>query len=76
LILKASLLLLLLRGTHSVMQVSSNGAILRADLSGEIVVMPELSGMPNLSLGLNDRVQLDTPQNRTDGSCFANDTGS
>lgn len=39
--------------------VSANGAVLRSDLTGQIRIKPELSGMPNLSLGLNDRLQLE-----------------
>jgi hypothetical protein len=41
--------------------VSANGAVLRSDLTGQIRIKPELSGMPNLSLGLNDRLQLESP---------------
>jgi AP-1 complex subunit mu len=37
--------------------VSANGAVLRSDLTGHIRIKPELSGMPNLSLGLNDRLK-------------------
>jgi AP-1 complex subunit mu len=40
--------------------VSASGAVLRSDLSGHIRIKPELSGMPNLSLGLNDRLQVES----------------
>ncbi|ELR15389.1 adaptorrelated protein complex 1, mu 1 subunit isoform 10, putative [Acanthamoeba castellanii str. Neff] len=42
------------------LDVSANGAVLRSDLTGQIRIKPELSGMPNLSLGLNDRLQLES----------------
>jgi len=40
--------------------VSANGAVLRSDLTGQIRIKPELSGMPTLSLGLNDRLQVES----------------
>jgi hypothetical protein len=40
--------------------VSASGSVLRSDLTGLIRIKPELSGMPNLSLGLNDRVQVES----------------
>jgi len=38
--------------------VGSNGALLRSEVEGQIKVKSVLSGMPELRLGLNDRLQL------------------
>ena len=40
------------------MLVSSNGSVLSSEILGKIHVNSVLSGMPNLKLGLNDRVSL------------------
>lgn len=40
------------------MLVGSNGALLRSEVEGSIKVRSVLSGMPELRLGLNDRLQL------------------
>ncbi len=40
--------------------MSAGGQVLRADLTGEIRLRPELSGMPELSLGLNDRAHFES----------------
>lgn len=36
--------------------MSSNGSILRADIHGKIMARSKLSGMPDLKLGLNDKI--------------------
>jgi len=38
--------------------VASNGSVLQSEVTGKILINSRLSGMPNLKLGLNDRVQL------------------
>jgi AP-1 complex subunit mu len=42
------------------MLVASNGTLLRSEIVGQILIKSKLSGMPELRLGLNDRVQFDT----------------
>jgi len=39
--------------------VSHQGTVLRSDVEGSIQVTCQLSGMPQLSLGLNDKLQID-----------------
>eukprot|EP01125_Pyxidicula_operculata_P022975 TRINITY_DN9727_c0_g1_i1.p1 TRINITY_DN9727_c0_g1~~TRINITY_DN9727_c0_g1_i1.p1 ORF type:complete len:438 (+),score=98.67 TRINITY_DN9727_c0_g1_i1:18-1331(+) len=51
--------------------VGSNGAILSSEIIGQIQVKCYLSGMPELRLGLNDRVQL-VPGKSTGGQGGAN----
>jgi len=38
-------------------KVGSNGSVLQSEVTGKILINSRLSGMPNLKLGLNDRVQ-------------------
>lgn len=38
------------------MQVSANGSVLRSEIVGSIKLKVVLSGMPELRLGLNDKV--------------------
>jgi len=40
--------------------VSSNGSVLRSEIIGQVNIKSVLSGMPELRLGLNDRVKFDT----------------
>jgi AP-1 complex subunit mu len=40
--------------------VSSSGQVLRSEILGAIKMKSQLSGMPELRLGLNDRVQIDS----------------
>lgn len=40
--------------------VASNGTLLRSEISGAIKMRSFLSGMPELRLGLNDRVQFES----------------
>jgi len=42
------------------LMIAANGMVLRSELTGNIKVRAELTGMPILSLGLNDRVQFDS----------------
>lgn len=62
---EAGYLLCLLLFIDSSIQVSANGTMLRSDLVGNIRVKPELSGMPNVSLGLNERVQVESASSCT-----------
>jgi len=41
--------------------VSANGTILRSEIVGAVKVKACLSGMPDLRLGLNDKVRFDPP---------------
>ena len=41
------------------MLVSSNGTLLRSEIVGSVKLNTQLTGMPELRLGLNDRVQWD-----------------
>jgi len=45
--------------------VGSNGTVLNSEIIGQVLVKCYLSGMPELRLGLNDRVQLSGTGNRT-----------
>eukprot|EP01113_Clastostelium_recurvatum_P040917 TRINITY_DN642_c0_g1_i1.p1 TRINITY_DN642_c0_g1~~TRINITY_DN642_c0_g1_i1.p1 ORF type:complete len:430 (+),score=112.79 TRINITY_DN642_c0_g1_i1:59-1348(+) len=45
--------------------VSSNGTILRSEIVGSIKMRSYLSGMPELRLGLNDKVQFDQTTTRS-----------
>jgi hypothetical protein len=38
---------------------TSSGTVLRSDVEGSIQVTCQLSGMPQLTLGLNDKLQID-----------------
>jgi AP-1 complex subunit mu len=48
--------------------VASNGTLLRSEIVGQILIKSKLSGMPELRLGLNDRVQFDTSKREGFGS--------
>ncbi len=39
--------------------VSSTGSVLRNDVTGQVVMRSQLSGMPECKIGLNDKVVLD-----------------
>ena len=41
-------------------QVNANGNVLHSEIVGAIKMNTKLSGMPELRLGLNDRVQFDS----------------
>lgn len=45
--------------THPFPQVSANGNVLRSEIVGSIKMRVFLSGMPELRLGLNDKVLFD-----------------
>jgi AP-1 complex subunit mu len=53
--------------------VSANGTILRSEIVGAIKVKACLSGMPDLRLGLNDKVRFDPPE---DGKKYEEDSTS
>ncbi len=44
--------------------VSSNGTVLKNDVSGRIMMKAQLTGMPECKLGLNDKVVLDKDQGK------------
>jgi AP-1 complex subunit mu len=46
--------------------VSANGTVLRAEIIGSIKVNSKLSGMPELRLGLNDKVHFETSGEKKD----------
>ncbi|TPX31349.1 hypothetical protein SmJEL517_g05283 [Synchytrium microbalum] len=50
--------------------LSQKGTILRADVSGQVLMRAYLSGMPECKFGLNDSLLLDQ-ENKTDRSGFA-----
>lgn len=45
---------------NSIFQVASNGTLLRSEIVGSVKMKSFLSGMPELRLGLNDRVQFES----------------
>jgi AP-1 complex subunit mu len=48
-----------------VVQVAANGTVLRSEIVGSVQVRSYLSGMPELRLGLNDRVQFESNAQRS-----------
>ena len=44
------------------MLTSSKGNILRCDVNGKIVMKAFLSGMPDVKLGLNDKLEVRAPE--------------
>lgn len=51
-----------------VFKVSSNGTPLRSEIVGQIRINSQLSGMPELRLGLNDRVKFDVGNRGSGGT--------
>jgi AP-2 complex subunit mu-1 len=47
--------------------VSSNGTVLKNDVSGKILMKAQLTGMPECKLGLNDKVVIDRDSNSKAG---------
>lgn len=43
------------------MLMSSKGQVLRADVNGKVIMKAFLSGMPDVKLGLNDKVEVGSP---------------
>lgn len=50
--------------------LSNRGTVLKADVNGKIVVKTQLSGMPEIKFGVNDRLLMQ--QNKAEGNI---DTG-
>ena len=52
----------MLRPTAALLQVNmlmaANGSVLRCDVAGKIVMKVFLSGMPDVKLGLNDKLEV------------------
>jgi AP-1 complex subunit mu len=49
----------------AVVKVAANGTVLRSEIVGSVQVRSYLSGMPELRLGLNDRVQFESNTQRS-----------
>ena len=45
--------------------VSANGAVLRNDVTGQVIMKSQLSGMPECKFGLNDKLTMDQEGNRS-----------
>ena len=55
--------------TFNFLQVSTNGNVLHSEIVGCVKMKTKLSGMPELRLGLNDRVQFEST-GRANGTIF------
>lgn len=45
---------------HSVLQVNANGNVVRSEILGAVKMKCYLSGMPELRLGLNDKIMFES----------------
>jgi AP-1 complex subunit mu len=56
--------------------VASNGSVLRSEIVGQLRMKSFLSGMPELKLGLNDKVLMESNGQRAAAAAAAASTGT
>jgi AP-1 complex subunit mu len=55
----------------AILKVNANGTVLRAEIIGSVKVNSKLSGMPELRLGLNDKVHFETTAEKSMSSLLS-----